>query len=189
MKLLTLFFSLIICFICFPIFCKNDIGKEVSEKNREAAILRENNRKFLYDFFEQDSVKTEQYQTEIKDGLKMMVHISIKKQRLSVLDFSDTFRIVLQTKISSGRKEGWTPKGTFKILKKRISRPSKKYGGVMTYWNCLTPNEAIAIHGLQNDSYELYLGRPLSHGCIRIGKDVEKEFYNLVPIGTKVVIE
>jgi lipoprotein-anchoring transpeptidase ErfK/SrfK len=59
----------------------------------------------------------------------------------------------------------------------------------MTYWNCLTPDEAIGIHGLQNDAYELYLGRRLSHGCIRIGKDIEQTFYYLVPVGTEVIIE
>ena len=119
----------------------------------------------------------------------VIVLISIKKQTLTVVDASDTSRVILATKISSGRIKKSTPKGKFQILRKRISRLSKKYGGVMTYWNCLTPDESIGIHGLKDRSYQRYLGKPVSHGCIRISKKIEKEFYALAPIGTEVLIE
>ena len=163
---------------------KEAIEQKISRNNLEIK-----NYIFLSDFFEQDAKKTQKYWHGIANGLEKMVFIDIKNQQLSVLEFADTFQVILQTKISSGKFKGSTPTGEFKILKKRLFRPSYRHGGVMTHWNCLTRDEAIGIHGLRDISYEKNLGRPASHGCIRISKSVEKIFYSLAPIGTKVLIE
>lgn len=146
------------------------------------------NYEFLLKFFNADIVKTEKYWQIIADTLPRLVYINLKKQELTLLEFGQKFQIILQTPISSGLKPGSTPTGTFVISKKRIARNSKKYGGTMTYWNCLTPNEAIGIHGLRDNNYEQFLGQAVSHGCIRIGRNIEREFYQLTPIGTLVVI-
>lgn len=143
----------------------------------------------LYDLFSGDTAKIKACLDTKEEGANRVVFITLEKQELFLVELADTFQVLLQTKISSGLKPGWTPTGCFTISKKRLARKSKKYGGVMTYWNCLTPNEAIAIHGLRDKSYEKNLGRPVSHGCIRIGKDIEEKFYELTPVGTKVLIE
>lgn len=44
----------------------------------------------------------------------------------------------------------------------------------------------IYIHGTNN---ELMLGTPVSYGCIRMFNDDAIELFNLVPIGTYVIIE
>jgi len=41
------------------------------------------------------------------------------------------------------------------------------------------------IHGTL---YERLLGRPVSHGCIRLGKEPLREVWRLAPIGTPVYI-
>jgi len=152
-------------------------------------VLEDRNHQFLLDYFHQDSVKTQQYWEEIKGGMKMIVFISLDSQELNVLNLADTFRIVLTTPVSTGAEGRDTPKGVYKIWKKMLSRPSHKYGGVMTYWNCITRDESIGIHGLDNLWYEAKLGLKASHGCVRISKSIEQEFYYLVPVETKVVIE
>jgi lipoprotein-anchoring transpeptidase ErfK/SrfK len=156
---------------------------------KNSAQLPDKSSQFLADFFQQDTAKINKCAQEIADGQAEIVFVNIRTQKLTVVNCTDDFQILLETKISSGRFKHATPRGEFSILQKRISRPSKKYGGVMTYWNCLTPDEAFGIHGLRDRSYERYLGRPVSHGCIRLGKKVEKTFYALAPIGTKVLIE
>lgn len=165
-------------------FSLNDHKEKGNLACSQDSILIKKNYQLLFDFFEQDSLKTQKYWRQI-DSSTVIVYINLKEQNLKTIECSDTFRIILETKISSGRV---TPKGEFKILKKRKARTSVKYGGVMTYWNCITPNEAFAIHGLQDKAYEKHLGKPVSHGCIRISKTVEKEFYEITVIGTNVII-
>ena len=188
MRMKSLFF-LVLAFLTFS--CADGVKEEIVKKPEITAgeKLAKQNHEFLYNFFKQDSLTTEKYWDQANSGLKMLVFIDLEKQKLKTIELNDTFRVVLETKISSGLKPGWTPTGNFSILRKKESRPSKKYGGTMTYWNCLTKDEAIAIHGLKNNSYEPWLGRPLSHGCIRISKKIEQTFYNLVPIGTPVIIK
>jgi len=162
------------------------LDKEVVVRRQEDNALKERNYRFLYDFFEEDTTKINWYY--YKDSTNLAVFINLQNQKLSVVSFTDTFHVVLEAKISSGKHKGSTPKGEFKILKKRLSRASRKYGGVMTFWNCLTDDESIGIHGLKDKSYEKYLGKPASHGCIRVSTVDAITLYD-VPIGTKVLIE
>lgn len=177
-------------FVFLPPFGKEVLTNRGASIDFGPIVLRSMNHRFLTDFFKEDTVKTERYLEKIKnDSLLMLVFIDIKNQELSILDFSDTFNVVLSTKISSGKTGYSTPCGEFKISKKRQSRLSKKYGGTMLYWNCLVPDESIAIHGLKDKWYEKKLGKPASHGCIRISNSVAQTFYDMVPIGTIVLIE
>lgn len=146
------------------------------------------NERFLSTFFIGDSALVALGKESAARHAEQLVFVNIEDQLLSVLSLADTFRVVFSAQISSGRGKS-TPRGIFSVLKKRLSRPSRKYGGTMTYWNCLTADEAIGIHGLKDHSYLKYLGQPVSHGCIRIGKKDEKEFYYLVPLGTTVVVK
>lgn len=149
-------------------------------------VLRAQNYLFLYNFLKKDTARVQEYWHAIDNGLEKMVLVDTKNQELTVLDFVDTFRLILKTKCSTGRT---TPKGKFKILKKKDSRVSRRFGGTMIFWNCITENEAFAIHALKDKSYERNLGRPVSHGCIRIDIFNAKIFYSTVPIGTLVLIE
>jgi lipoprotein-anchoring transpeptidase ErfK/SrfK len=73
-----------------------------------------------------------------------------------------------------------TPRGTFRIINK-VKNPGGPYG---TRWMGLSKPH-IGIHGTNNPSS---IGRPASHGCIRMqNKDVE-ELFDLVSIGTTVKI-
>ncbi len=147
---------------------------------------------FLYEYFGKDYAKTYKYWNEAAAGMKMIVFISLndkdRPQHLDVLDLSDTFKIVLTTVISGGTKNHPTPLGTTKIYSKLKSLHSDKYNCDMTYWNNIHPQGKIGIHGLNGLTYEDKLGKPASHGCIRLNKKVEKIFWHLVPVGTKVVV-
>jgi len=178
-------------FILLSIFLSLS-NKEVKEEKvikNDKIVLENRNYRFLYDICKGDTTNTQKYWGEISKGMKKIVFINIKEQKLTAFEFIDTFRVFLETKVSTGKFKNSTPRGEFRILKKRISRSSRKYGGVMTFWNCITYDESIGIHGLKDKSYEKYLGQPVSHGCIRISTAVSKVFYTLIPIGTKVVIE
>lgn len=93
-------------------------------------------------------------------------------------------------KISSGLN-GTTPKGEFRIRNKSPKAWSS-YGLWMPYW--------LGIEGQRFGIHELpiwpngyregadHLGRPVSHGCIRLGIGPAKILYDWVEIGTKVII-
>ncbi len=73
-----------------------------------------------------------------------------------------------------------TPQGSFRVINKS-KNPGGPYG---TRWMGLSKPH-IGIHGTNDPSS---IGRPASHGCIRMqNKDVEA-LYDLVPIGTPVKI-
>jgi lipoprotein-anchoring transpeptidase ErfK/SrfK len=46
--------------------------------------------------------------------------------------------------------------------------------------------EGLAIHGTKNQAS---VGRAVSHGCMRMKKGDIDEVYNLVEVGTKVLIQ
>lgn len=80
-----------------------------------------------------------------------------------------------------GKSETPSPLGTYKIVEK--SRWGKGFGGYWMGLNC--PWGRFGIHGTTKPSS---IGRPVSHGCIRMyNKDVA-ELYKTVPKGTQVTI-
>lgn len=133
--------------------------------------------------------------------------------RLRLMKGDDT---VLEAPCSAGSgmvlKEGsggrvWvfdTPRGRFEVLAK-LSNPvwrkpdwafveegepiprdpgdRLEYGSLGEY--ALYFGNGYMIHGTL---YERLLGRPVSHGCVRLGRDPLREVYRQAPIGTPVYI-
>ena len=97
-----------------------------------------------------------------------------------------------------------TPRGRFEVLSKSENPVWKKpdwafveegepipkdpaermeYGSLGEY--ALYFGNGYMIHGTL---YERLLGRPVSHGCIRLGRDPLRQVYKLAPLGTPVYI-
>jgi hypothetical protein len=49
----------------------------------------------------------------------------------------------------------------------------------------LNLGDGYLIHGTKNEEM---LGRPVSHGCVRLGADDLKKLYEMIPVGTRVFI-
>ncbi len=127
------------------------------------------------------------------------VDINLAKQRLHIVNGETLVSTFL---ISSGKAGLPTPKGTFYIKNKIDLAQSRLYPGIwMRYWNALAKNpdgsgyEGYGIHDLPcfNSSCTLiegagHLGRPVSHGCVRLGHDNAVWFYENIPIATPVNI-
>jgi len=122
-----------------------------------------------------------------KEKLEKSIIVDLKNQKLKYLlggvklgDFS----------VSSGVGNS-TPRGEFKIINKNIKAWSS-YGLWMPYWMGLG-NGRFGIHELPvwpggRREGEDHLGKPASHGCIRLGIGSAKELYNWAEVGTKVKI-
>lgn len=116
------------------------------------------------------------------------VEIDLQRQVLFVVDQGDTVTHVLP--VCTGNEKSYvdhgqvhrahTPLGEFKVLRKiRGLRISSL--GLLYYPNYIF--EGIAIHG--SGAIPVY---PDSHGCIRIPMFAAKEFSELVPLGTDVIV-
>jgi lipoprotein-anchoring transpeptidase ErfK/SrfK len=129
----------------------------------------------------------------------LYVDISLKTQTLYIMNGPTR---VNQFLISSGRAGTPTPKGLFYIKNKIDIAQSRLYPGIwMRNWNALSRNpdgsgyEGYGIHDLPafNAAYTIiegssHLGRPVSHGCVRLGHEASIWFYQNIPIGTPVNI-
>jgi lipoprotein-anchoring transpeptidase ErfK/SrfK len=93
-------------------------------------------------------------------------------------------RVVLETKVSTGRLASSTPNGEFSaLMKKRMHYSSLYDNAPMPYSVQVVGN--IFIHG-----YHSVPNRPASHGCIRLPLHGQAEFFwEWIEIGTPVVIE
>ncbi|PIU18477.1 MAG: hypothetical protein COT18_10460 [Elusimicrobia bacterium CG08_land_8_20_14_0_20_59_10] len=144
------------------------------------------------------------------------LHIAVDT-KANKLYFKKGLRLLWEADCSVGRggtikdkKTGrtWqfaTPRGEFRVLTK-IDRPawikpdwafvenrepvpppgdpSRKVEGELGKF-ALDIGDGYLIHGTKN---EAALGRPVSHGCIRLGSEPLEKLYKAVPVGTKVYI-
>lgn len=94
--------------------------------------------------------------------------------------------------VSSGKPGMATPKGKFKIINKSRKAWSKAYQLWMPYWLGLSHGE-FGIHELPlwPSGYregENHLGKPVSHGCVRLGIGPAQYLYDRVATGVEVTI-
>ena len=109
------------------------------------------------------------------------VEISLRSQQLRAWQGG---RLVLETRISSGRRRGSTPTGSFRAgpFRSRMHY-SKRYHNAPMPWSVQIHGH-VFIHGFT--SVPNY---PASHGCIRVpltGGNPAKFFYEWVQTGTPV---
>ena len=102
-------------------------------------------------------------------------------------------RAVQSYLISSGKRGMDTPKGEFSIHNKAPRPWSKAYGLYMPNWMAFTADGKFGIHELPEwpGGYKEganHLGRPVSHGCIRLGVGAAQEVYDWTETGTTVII-
>ena len=107
--------------------------------------------------------------------------VVIDKSR-QVLRAYEGDRLVLQTRISTGRRGRETPNGRFHARSKSLMHCSRLYDNApMPYSVQIAGN--YFIHGFS--SVPNY---PASHGCIRVPIGPAQQFYNWVDYGTPVDI-
>jgi lipoprotein-anchoring transpeptidase ErfK/SrfK len=101
------------------------------------------------------------------------VHIDISSQRMTVNVDGDYYAT---WKVSTGRRGYYTPRGSYRpYLLKRMHYSSKYENSPMPY--SIFFRGGYAIHGT---GYIKSLGRPASHGCIRLAPANAATLYGLV---------
>jgi peptidoglycan hydrolase-like protein with peptidoglycan-binding domain len=134
-----------------------------------------------------DAIRTADRPKPIEAGLEH-VEIDIARQVLFMVEGDGTVARILPVSTGTGKfftEGGWTrractPCGRFTVYRK-ISGWRKSPLGLLYYPNYI--QDGVAIHG--NPSVP---ASPASHGCIRIPMFAAKQFSEMTPIGTVVII-
>ena len=136
------------------------------------------------------------------------VLISLSKQRAYLLAGDQVY---IDTPVSTGKKAGSTPTGTFRITEKDPDHRSSLYGdfvdsrgrvvrsgistrvdsapsgtryvGAPMKWFMRLTSGGVGMH------VGILPGYPASHGCIRLPADIAPLIYQKVKLGTPVTIE
>ena len=116
------------------------------------------------------------------------IEVDLTRQVLFLVDASGTVTRILPVSSGNGRLftvDGYTqpaitPTGRFQVYRKLVGWRKSKLG-LLYYPSYIVGG--IAIHG--NPAVP---SRAASHGCIRIPMFAAKEFSDLIPIGTQVIV-
>ena len=103
---------------------------------------------------------------------RVEIHVDLDSQRMRVVK-QDGESVVW--KISSGREGYETPTGTFSVQRLDADHLSDEYDGAPMPYSIFF-SRGLAIHG----TYERGLGRPASHGCVRLSVPNARQLYSWV---------
>lgn len=104
---------------------------------------------------------------------QLVARVSLSQQTMQVLVDG---RPAFEWKVSTARKGYVTPTGTFKPTRLHEMWYSRKYDNAPMPYSVFF-HGGYAVHG--TDAVKR-LGRPASHGCIRLHPDNAADFYSLV---------
>ena len=137
---------------------------------------------------------------EINNGYNPLLGRPVKLERKILIDTNNqTLTAFLsgipinKFPISSGKPGYETPSGVYHIKNKNPRAWSYTYHLWMPYWLGFI-GSAYGIHELPEwpgglKEGEGHLGRPVSHGCVRLGVGPAEWLYNWADIGTEVVVK
>lgn len=122
------------------------------------------------------------------------VIINKKTNQLSIIDED---RVQTTISVSTGKKEDLTPEGLFTITVKAVNpyyRKKNIVGGhdqnpLGTRWIGFNANNTDGrIYGIHGTNNPESIGHYVSNGCVRMHNEAVESIYELIPLGTKVLI-
>lgn len=93
-------------------------------------------------------------------------------------------RMLYEWKVSTGRKDSWTPNGTFSVQSLSKNHRSSIYGNAPMPYSVFF-NGNVAIHGTTEPEL---LGQRASHGCVRLKTEHAAMLFRMVQEDTRVRI-
>lgn len=103
----------------------------------------------------------------------LRIRVDLATQRMNVVKNGGESVV---WKVSSGRSGFETPTGRFSVMRMEADHYSDEYDQAPMPYAIFFSPRGLAIHGTN----ERGLGRPLSHGCVRLSVPHAQELYGLV---------
>lgn len=139
---------------------------------------------------------TEQQSSEVTGAV--ISNLIIINSRNNTLRYYINGNLTRSYSCATGKSSSATPTGKFSVYNKIVNRPYYKEGipggdprnPLGKRWMGLdcngTKGTTYGIHGTNNESS---IGKNASHGCIRMHNAEVESLYEIVPIGTTVIIQ
>lgn len=119
------------------------------------------------------------------EAATLVAHVSIATQTMTVMKYG---RVLYTWPVSTARKGYVTPRGSFRPTRMHKMWRSRKYDNAPMPYSVFY-NGGYAVHGT---SHVRSLGRPASHGCVRLQTGNAAAFYSLVrevgPGNTRIIV-
>jgi lipoprotein-anchoring transpeptidase ErfK/SrfK len=123
--------------------------------------------------------------------LHLRIVVDVSAHRLTLYRSG---HVVLRSPAAIGKPSTPTPLGTFFVTQRFVvDPPTGAYGpralGISAFSNVLrtwTDGGPIGIHGTDET---FSIGKPVSHGCIRLPNDFVVKLFAVTPLGTPVVVQ
>lgn len=121
-----------------------------------------------------------------KENTKIVINIGEQKLR-----YYQKGKVVFETDVVTGINNG-TPRGTYSILNKarNVTLVGEDYESKVRYWMPFIGRN----YGIHDASWRSRFGGTIykyngSHGCVNISTKAAEQLYNMVEIGTPVIVE
>ncbi|CAM2847495.1 L,D-transpeptidase family protein [Hathewaya histolytica] len=129
---------------------------------------------------------------ELISGSNYLLFVDKGKQEVSVLNRSgNTWSVSNTMKCSTGLSGTPTPSGVFRVSSRGNWFFTKNFKAGAKYWVSFYGNYLFHSYPM-NPSHQVLdytLGRPASHGCIRLATENAKWIFDNIPNGTNVYIK
>ena len=123
---------------------------------------------------------------------KYLIWISTYKQRVYIFRGSQcSWKLIKNFQCSTGKASTPTLKGTFRLYKKAYFFPFDEYSYAnyaSYFWSDNAIHSWVKLYGSGAWYRDGSLGKPASHGCVRLGDNQVQYIYNSIPIGTTIVV-
>ena len=189
MKKLLVFMAFVIGLFAAPAFA-DDASKTVKVEKSTSTYVKKDKAYWTRVWYQKQATKGKKYKKRKYSSKKRRSKKRVSKRRsygkgrvLAKVDISSQTmrvykggRLIRTWKVSTGRKGYGTPAGTWTIHRMHKRYFSKKYNGApMPY--AMFYHRGFAIHGTGAISR---LGRPASHGCVRLHPSNAAELFAMV---------
>lgn len=129
----------------------------------------------------------------IESLTKYLIHVDLTNQKTYVYTGKkDAWSVINTFNCSTGIAGEETPEGIFTVKEKGDWFYSKEYNQGGKYWIQFSGNylfHSLPYNEDKSKIVDFTLGKPSSHGCIRLAEADSKWIYDSVPKGSKVIIK
>jgi lipoprotein-anchoring transpeptidase ErfK/SrfK len=123
--------------------------------------------------------------------LRLRIVVDVSAHRLTLYRAG---RVVLNSPAAIGKPSTPTPLGTFFVTQRFVvDPPTGAYGpralGISAFSNVLRSWQDGGPIGIHGTDETFSIGKPVSHGCIRLPNGFVKKLFAITPLGTPVVVQ